>query len=149
MASGFDLSFSRSITCKDSNSFTSSTRDVPKSSSVLLAFTTSYVASLSTFWSWLNVKKALINSNISFSVNDKANVLYSACKINKIHTLPYNSRTSFVHIPLQVVHPDVWVLPLISKNVITFSCFTWIYFLRSKSNILQAFCTLKMNLSKL
>lgn len=62
------------------------------------------------------VKIALSKSCISFTSNNDNNLLCSACETSKSHKQPYLARNSYTFVPFQVVHSDVLVAPIISKN---------------------------------
>jgi Reverse transcriptase (RNA-dependent DNA polymerase)/gag-polypeptide of LTR copia-type/GAG-pre-integrase domain len=70
------------------------------------------------------------------------------CCIAKSHRLPFNDSTSFSTSPLELVHSDLWgPSPILSDNgfryyvnfIDDFSGFTWIYFLRSKDELVHVF----------
>ena len=74
----------------------------------------------------------------------------STCKLGKSKILPFQISGSRATKCFEVIHSDVWgISPVIShaqyKYFVTFiddySRFTWIYFLRSKSEVLQVFQT--------
>ncbi len=70
-----------------------------------------------------------------------------ACQQAKSHQLPYPKSSSISSVPLELVYSDVWGPATDSvgrKNyyvsfIDDFSKFTWIYFLKCKSEVLQKF----------
>ncbi|KAJ3691742.1 hypothetical protein LUZ61_020906 [Rhynchospora tenuis] len=90
----------------------------------------------------------------SFSLPCDSNKLSfcSDCAQSKAHVLPFSSSSSISTSPLQLVHSDVWgPAPIVSslgyKYYITFvddySNYTWIYFLKQKSDVLNVFSLFK------
>jgi hypothetical protein len=86
--------------------------------------------------------KEHISKNLSFDC--------SVCKLGKSKTLSFSSHGSRAKKCFDVVHSDVWgISPVISharyKYFVTFiddfSRYTWVYFLRSKSEVLSVFQT--------
>ena len=74
----------------------------------------------------------------------------STCKLGKSKTLPFPSHGSRATKCFDIIHSDVWgPSPILShahsKYFVTFiddySRFTWVYFLRSKSEVLSVFKT--------
>jgi hypothetical protein len=74
----------------------------------------------------------------------------STCKLGKCKTLPFPAFGSRANTYFKIIHSDVWgIAPVIShaqyKYFVTFiddySCFTWIYFLRTKAEVFTAFQT--------
>ena len=74
----------------------------------------------------------------------------ASCKLGKSKTLPFPLHKSHTTKAFELVHTDVWgISPVIShhhnKYFVTFiddfTRFTWVYFLRSKSEVFNAFKT--------
>lgn len=97
------------------------------------------------------VKKALSSIKISYNHNKDNVTLCLACSIRKIHAPPYFPSTHHVAISYEIVHLDVWVDPFASSNgqgyymhfIDAFSCYTWIFFLKTKNAIFQDFVQFK------
>jgi histone deacetylase 1/2 len=74
-----------------------------------------------------------------------------ACQRAKVHQLPYDCSTHVTTSPLELVHSDVWGPAITSSGgfkyyvsfLDDFSHFTWIYFLKHKSDVEQAFYSFK------
>lgn len=70
-----------------------------------------------------------------------------ACQKAKSHQLPYNRSLGSSKFPLELVHSDVWgpAIDSVGRNkyydsfVDDFSKFTWIYFIKYKSEVFQKF----------
>ncbi|CAH9103854.1 unnamed protein product, partial [Cuscuta europaea] len=86
--------------------------------------------------------KEQVSKNLSFDC--------SVCKLGKSKTLSFSSHGSRAKKCFDIVHSDVWgISPIISharyKYFVTFiddfSRYTWVYFLRSKSEVLSVFQT--------
>jgi histone deacetylase 1/2 len=79
-------------------------------------------------------------------VSNKTSVC-DACQQAKSHQLPYSRSVSSTSFPLELVHSDVWGPAVESVGrkryyvsfVDDFSRFTWIYFLKYKSEVFQKF----------
>ncbi|KAJ3705170.1 hypothetical protein LUZ61_008875 [Rhynchospora tenuis] len=80
------------------------------------------------------------------------------CAIAKSHQLPFSSSSHSSTSPLEIVHSDVWgPCPIVSKNgykyylifVDEFTRFTWIFFLRQKSDVIQVFSNFKAQVENL
>jgi hypothetical protein len=99
-----------------------------------------------------NVLRGLLKSGVLG--NEKLSSLSSvqfdcnSCKLGKSKTLPFPIHTSNATQIFDLIHSDVWGMsPVVShanyKYFVTFiddySRFTWIYFLRSKSEVLSVF----------
>jgi len=85
--------------------------------------------------------------NVKLSSRDHFN-FSEACQYGKMHFLPFKTSSSHAKEILELVHTDVWgPAPIISSSgfkyyvhfIDDFSRFTWIYPLKHKSNIAQAF----------
>ncbi|MDV3146748.1 MAG: transposase family protein, partial [Sweet potato little leaf phytoplasma] len=81
-----------------------------------------------------------------------------ACAMAKSHSLPYSPSTTTYTAPLQLIVSDLWGPTYIpSANgyryyisfVDVFSRYTWIYFLKSKSDAFAAFVKFKTHIEKL
>lgn len=59
-------------------------------------------------------KKALDSCNISFHTTKTT--FYTTCELSKSHKQSFMSRTGYASIPLKVVHLDVLVTSIVSKN---------------------------------
>ena len=87
----------------------------------------------------------LLGNKNQFSV---ASIDCSTCKLGKSQTLPFPNFGNRSAKCFDVIHSDVWsISPIIShahfKYLVTFiddySRFTWVYFLRSKSEVFSMF----------
>lgn len=76
----------------------------------------------------------------------------------KAHILPFLPSLSFVSNPLEVIHLDLWgPSPIVSSNgykyyvhfIDEFSCFSWIYFLCTKDELVHAFFKFKSQVENL
>ncbi|KAG8484431.1 hypothetical protein CXB51_022868 [Gossypium anomalum] len=96
----------------------------------------------------------LRNCNISFNKNVVSSVC-SACQIGKAHKLPFSPSQTVYSTPFELVVSDVWGPSHIKSNgflyYVTFvdmhSRYTWIYFLKSKAEVLQCFLQFKQMVS--
>jgi hypothetical protein len=68
--------------------------------------------------------------------------------MTKSHRLSFNVNTISISTPLEIMHSDLWdPSPIMSKDelyyyvifVDDFTCFTWIYILKSKDELVQIF----------
>jgi hypothetical protein len=93
----------------------------------------------------------IINSH-SISITSNKLDFYGDCCKAKAHVLPFNSSLSIATSSLHVVHSDLWGSSLIiSTNgfryyvhfVDEFSKFSWIYFLRTKHELIDVFTKFK------
>lgn len=93
------------------------------------------------------LNSGLLGNKTQFSSHD---VFFycSTCKLGKSKTLPFPSHDSRAIKCFDIIHSDVWgPTPIIShanyKYFVTFiddySRFTWVYFLRSKSEVFSVF----------
>ncbi|KAJ4753743.1 hypothetical protein LUZ62_088148 [Rhynchospora pubera] len=80
------------------------------------------------------------------------------CLMAKSHRLPFVNSSSVSSFPLELVHSDVWgPSPIVSNNgfryyvifIDDFSRFTWIYFLKCKSDVLHVFTRFKAQVENL
>lgn len=99
------------------------------------------------------VKKILSSCNVSFPRNDNI-TLCSACELGKNHKLPFPDSHTVDSTPLQLIFSDVWgPAHNVSNNgfryyvsfVDAFSRYTWIFFLKHKSEVFQIFQQFKTN----
>ncbi|CAN1131585.1 Retrovirus-related Pol polyprotein from transposon RE2 [Linum perenne] len=120
-----------------------------------------FVASLDTWHQRLGhanlsaVKKALSNHSINFSSSKHA--LCHGCSVSKIHKLPFSlSRFRATH-PLELICSDLWGPAPISsyddqRYYVLFydhySKFSWIYFLRYKSQLMSVFIQFRQLVEK-
>ena len=80
-----------------------------------------------------------------------------ACQRAKVHQLPFRDSTHVTHAPLEIIHSDVWGPAIISvggfKYYVSFlddySRFTWIYLLKHKSDVEQAFYTFQKHVERM
>ena len=95
------------------------------------------------------LKSGLLGNKVSNSSNTD-NIHCASCKLGKSKTLPFPSRKSHTTKAFELVHTDVWgISPVVShqhyKYFVTFiddfSRYTWVYFLRYKSEVFKAFQT--------
>jgi len=86
------------------------------------------------------------NKNLTSSNNDIVD--YASCKLGKSKTLPFSLHKTCTTKPFEVIHTDVWgIAPVISHEhykyfvifIDDFTRFTWVYFLRSKSEVFSMF----------
>ncbi|KAG8498357.1 hypothetical protein CXB51_006727 [Gossypium anomalum] len=93
---------------------------------------------------------ALRNCNIS-SNNNVVSSICSACQIGKAHKLPFSSSKTMYSTPFKLVASDVWGPSNGFLYYVTFvdmhSRYTWIYFLKSKAEVLQCFLQFKQMVS--
>ncbi|KAL5540169.1 hypothetical protein UlMin_007250 [Ulmus minor] len=98
------------------------------------------------------VNKILSHCNVNFSINKMQHYFCTACQMGKSHKLPFPTSQTIYSAPLQLVEADIWgPSPILSttshKFYITFvdifSRFTWIYFLKRKSEALDCFIYFK------
>jgi histone deacetylase 1/2 len=93
------------------------------------------------------VTKVIDSNNLSCSSVSNKKSVCDACQQAKSHQLPYNRSVSSTSFPLELVHSDVWGPAVESVGrkhyyvsfVDDFSRFTWIYFLKYKSEVFQKF----------
>jgi GAG-pre-integrase domain len=80
------------------------------------------------------------------------------CIQAKAHVLPFSLSSSSTNKPLELVHSDLWgPSPIVSYNgykyyvsfIDDYSRFTWIYFLKNKSDALLAFTQFKLQVENL
>lgn len=151
----FDMSFSKSLVSISSSSLQPVIP--PKSTSYSELTTTTSQPSLDLWYrqlayaTLLVVKKALAQSNILYSSNDIALSLCITCETNKNHKLLFTLKVTYVNVSLHVIHPNVQVSLVTSKNcyqyyvyfVDKFSRFIQLSFLTSKSVVTQSFLHFK------
>jgi hypothetical protein len=86
------------------------------------------------------------NKNSTSSNNDIVDC--ASCKLGKSKTLPFPLHKTRTTKPFEIVHTDVWgIAPVISHEhyryfvtfIDDFTRFTWVYFLRSKSEVFSVF----------
>jgi hypothetical protein len=91
----------------------------------------------------------VISKNILPGFNESSlEVVCDTCQQAKSHQLPYSRSSSVSKAPLDLLYLDVWepACESIGRNKYyvsfndDFSKFTWIYFLKNKSNVFQKFC---------
>ncbi|KAG8501711.1 hypothetical protein CXB51_004699 [Gossypium anomalum] len=90
--------------------------------------------------------KALSHCNVSFDTN-KESFSYVACHLGKEHKLPFFMSETKYSAHLQLVIADVWGPAPITSNGFrfyvaftdTYTRYTWVYFLRKKSEVLIVF----------
>ena len=93
------------------------------------------------------VRQVLTCHRIPFISDFNENLVCDACQMGKSHQLPYPKSTSVSSRPLELVFSDVWGPAPSSVGrqqyyvsfIDDFSKFTWIYFLRHKSEVFQVF----------
>lgn len=90
------------------------------------------------------LKSGLLGNKVS----NKDNIDCASCKLGKSKTLPFPLHKSHTTKAFELVHTDVWgISPVIShqhhKYFVTFiddyTHYTWVYFLRSKSEVFKTF----------
>lgn len=95
-----------------------------------------------------NVAQVLSSCNISFSFNKISRLVCDACQLGKSHKLPFPVSSTVYLKPLELVMSDLWG-PSSSLSykgfryyatfVDAFTHFTWIYFLKNKSDVILRF----------
>jgi histone deacetylase 1/2 len=93
------------------------------------------------------VQKVISSHKLLFVPDESSKHICDACQQGKIHQLPYPKSTSVSTGPLDLVFSDVWGPTPTSIGrfnyyvsfIDDFSKFTWIYFLRHKSEVFQCF----------
>jgi hypothetical protein len=93
------------------------------------------------------VTKVIDNNNLSCSSVSNKKLVCDPCQQAKSHQLPYSRSATSTSFPLELVHSDVWGPAVESVGrkcyyvsfVDDFSRFTWIYFLKYKSEVFQKF----------
>lgn len=93
-----------------------------------------------------NLTKTLIRCNIPFTDSNKF-VDCVACHLGKECKLPFSKSTTVYTLPLQLVVADVWGPALVASNDFryyvaftdAYSRYTWLYFLKNKSDVLTVF----------
>ncbi|KAJ3697958.1 hypothetical protein LUZ61_001663 [Rhynchospora tenuis] len=89
--------------------------------------------------------------------SSKLDVCHDCC-VAKAHRLPFSLSTSVSDSPLELIHSDVWgPTPVLSSNgyryyvvfVDDFSKFSWIYFMKSKSEVPHIFSKFKFQVENL
>ncbi|GMI65053.1 hypothetical protein HRI_000174600 [Hibiscus trionum] len=93
--------------------------------------------------------QVLKSCNIPFNSNKDQNAisLCQACQLGKAHKLPFSDFVTTYSAPLQLVVADVWgPAPMLSSGykyyvafTDVFSRYTWLYFLKYKSQVNEAF----------
>lgn len=85
------------------------------------------------------------------------NAVCDACQQGKSHQLPFSLSTRATSKPLQIIYSDVWGPAQVSTSghkyyvsfVDAFSRFTWIYFLKHKSEVFQVFLQFQRHVERL
>jgi hypothetical protein len=93
------------------------------------------------------IKQLVRDNNILCSSESVKHSVCDACQQAKSHQLSYSSSTSVSKFPLGLIYSDVWgsALEYVGRKkyyisfIDDFSKFTWIYFLRFKSEVFQKF----------
>jgi Reverse transcriptase (RNA-dependent DNA polymerase)/gag-polypeptide of LTR copia-type/GAG-pre-integrase domain len=89
--------------------------------------------------------------------SNKLSLCHNCC-LAKAHRLPFSSSVISTSSPLELVHSDVWgPAPLISHNgfryyvlfIDDYTCFTWIYFMKSKDELMHVFSLFKSQIENL
>jgi GAG-pre-integrase domain len=86
----------------------------------------------------------ILRSHALPCTRSKLSLCHNCCLANS-HRLPYSPSVTSTSSPLELVHSDVWVsllLLLIMDYVTTYS-YTWIYFLKSKDELVHVFSLFK------
>ncbi|KAJ4744580.1 polyprotein [Rhynchospora pubera] len=93
----------------------------------------------------------ILNTN-NLACNSTKLTFCNDCAMAKAHQLPFSSSSSSTVSPLELVHSDLWgPSPIVSSNgykyyisfVDDFSRFTWIYFVKQKSDVPHVFSLFK------
>lgn len=90
-------------------------------------------------------------------IPNKESVVCDACQQAKAHQLPFSSSIHSTSNPLELVHTDVWGPALTSVNglkyyvsfVDDYSRYTWIYFLKNKSDVESIFLQFQCHVERL
>lgn len=97
------------------------------------------------------VERTLRSCNLPYEIKSSS-TLCSSCLKAKCHKLPFTISETVTHHPLELIHTDLWgPSPVKSRNGFTyyvsfidnFSRFTWLYLLKSKSDVYNAFLHFK------
>lgn len=97
------------------------------------------------------LSEVLKNCNIKVPAQDNFDFC-EACQLGKVHKLPFKNSDSRALEPLDLIHSDVWgPAPINSVSsfkyyvhfIDDYSRFTWIYPLKQKSEVFQAFVQFK------
>lgn len=88
----------------------------------------------------------LRSCNVSFKSVSLPNIC-TACHLGKSHKLPFNSSKTVYSSPFELVVSDVWGPAHVQSNGFSYyvsfvdmhSRYTWLYFLKSKSEVFQCF----------
>lgn len=103
------------------------------------------------------IVRSILKSNKLDCSLDRESTICDACQCAKSHQLPYNNSASVSTSPLELVHSDVWGPAQASaggfKYYVSFlddySRFTWIYFIKHKSDVEQVFYNFQSHVERL
>jgi histone deacetylase 1/2 len=90
-------------------------------------------------------------------VSVNKDVVCDACQQGKSHQLPFSLSTHVTTTPLEIIYLDVWgpAQTFVSGHqfyvsfVDAYSCFTWLYLLKHKSDVFQIFLQFQQNIERL
>lgn len=93
----------------------------------------------------------LSSYKISFNKNKAIELQCSAYSFGKSHRFPFLASKTCANEPLVIIHSDVWVSPITSPNGFKYYVhftdehlrFTWLYFLKTKDGVYNAFIQFK------
>ena len=104
------------------------------------------------------VTKILSECNIKLQSNEKFPFFCTSCQMGRSHKLPFKKSLTQYTSPVELVESDLWdPSPILSSIgyryyvsfVDAFSRYTWIYFLKNKSETFESFLHFKMQAENL
>jgi hypothetical protein len=102
------------------------------------------------------LRHVLSNSNLPLVGSVQNNFVYESCQLGKSIQQPFSSSHRETSSPLDLVHLDVWVAPLVSPSgfkfyvtfIDDFSRFTWLYPIANKSDVFNSFIQFRLLVEK-
>uniref|UniRef100_A0ACD5TNX4 Uncharacterized protein n=1 Tax=Avena sativa TaxID=4498 RepID=A0ACD5TNX4_AVESA len=103
------------------------------------------------------VESVLRTNKIACVPSNNLSSVCDACQRAKVHQLPFRDSSHLTHAPLELIHSDVWGPTVTSiggfKYYVSFlddfSRFTWIYLLKRKSDVEEAFYTFQKHVERM
>jgi hypothetical protein len=97
------------------------------------------------------LKRLVKDHQVSISHLRSSSILCLPCQVAKSKQLPFQDSHYVTNSPLELIHSDLWTLPLLSVNgskfyvvfVDDFSRYTWIFPLQFKSDVFSCFVKFK------